>query len=160
MDWERWQPTDRATLLFVLDESKILLIRKKRGLGAGKISAPGGRMEPGESPLQCALRELKEEVGVTAFEAAERGLHHFQFMDGYALKVHVFITRRWSGEPVETDEAIPLWFDVAALPYEEMWEDDRLWMPHLLAGRSFVGWYLFDGDSMLQHRLELQEMSP
>jgi 8-oxo-dGTP diphosphatase len=61
----------------------------------------------------------------------------------------------FSGEPIETDEAIPMWFATDELPYEEMWEDDRLWMPHMLAGRPFVGWYLFDGDTMVDYRLDV-----
>ncbi len=40
-----------------------------------------------------------------------------------------------------------------AIPYEWMWEDDRHWMPHLLAGRWFVLRSLFHGDTMLGYRL-------
>ncbi|MEO1370466.1 MAG: NUDIX domain-containing protein, partial [Acidobacteriota bacterium] len=57
IDWRRWRPTDRATLVFVIDGGRILLIRKKRGLGAGKVNGPGGRLEAGETPVQCAVRE-------------------------------------------------------------------------------------------------------
>ncbi len=49
VDWTTWEPKERATLLFVIKEGQILLIRKKRGLGAGKINGPGGRLEPGET---------------------------------------------------------------------------------------------------------------
>ena len=65
VDWERWEPRQRATLLFVVRRDEILLIHKKRGLGAGKINGPGGRLEPGETPLACAIREVEEELCVT-----------------------------------------------------------------------------------------------
>ena len=65
IDWPSWSPGDRATLLFVIRDGEVLLIRKKRGLGAGKINGPGGRIEAGESPLEAAIREVQEEVGVT-----------------------------------------------------------------------------------------------
>ncbi len=159
VDWPNWTPQDRATLLFVIDGDRILLIRKKRGLGAGKINGPGGRIEPGESPKQCALRELHEEVGVHALSPVACGEHHFQFTDGYSLHVYVFASRSFRGEPIETDEAVPLWVSCEEIPYDEMWEDDRLWLPHMLAGRPFVGWYLFDGDSMVDYRLEVEESS-
>jgi 8-oxo-dGTP diphosphatase len=155
VDWENWEPRDRATLLFVMDAGRLLLIRKKRGLGAGKINGPGGRIEPGESPAECALRELEEEVGVVARAPRKCGEHHFQFTDGYSLHVYVFASTDFSGDPIETDEAVPMWVSQDELPYDEMWEDDRLWMPHLLAGRPFVGWYLFDGEAMVDYRLDV-----
>ena len=62
IDWTNWQPKERATLLFVLRDGQILLIHKKRGLGAGKINAPGGRLENGETPLAAAIRETQEET--------------------------------------------------------------------------------------------------
>ena len=68
IDWKSWQPGVRATLMFIIDEAKreVLLIRKKRGLGAGKINGPGGKIDPGETSLECAVRETQEELGVTA----------------------------------------------------------------------------------------------
>ena len=63
IDWSRWQPTELATLCFVIRDGQILLIHKKRGLGAGKINGPGGRIESGETAEQGAIRETQEEVG-------------------------------------------------------------------------------------------------
>lgn len=155
IDWETWQPVDPATLVFVIQDGRILLIRKKRGLGAGKINGPGGRLESGETPEACATRELHEELGVTAGPLVRAGDHRFQFVDGYSIFVHVYRTSAFAGEPIETDEAIPMWFAVEAIPFDEMWEDDRYWLPHLLDGRPFSGYWLFDGDRMLDYRLDL-----
>jgi 8-oxo-dGTP diphosphatase len=57
------------------------------------------------------------------------------------------------GEPAETEEAAPLWFPIAAMPYHEMWADDEMWFPLLLAGTPFRGHFLFDGDTMLTHEI-------
>lgn len=65
IDWAHWTPQERATLVFVRRDGHVLLIRKQRGLGAGKINGPGGRVDGDESPLQCAVREVQEELGVT-----------------------------------------------------------------------------------------------
>ncbi len=63
-DWSTWTPTEEATLLFAFDGGgRVLLIHKKRGLGKGKINGPGGRLEAGETPVQAAVRETREEVG-------------------------------------------------------------------------------------------------
>ena len=155
IDWESWSPSMRATLLFVIDGERGLFIRKKRGLGMGKINAPGGRIEEGETPLQAAERELTEEVGVEAIGTRARGELYFQFTDGLRLHCHVFEAREYHGVPVETDEALPMWLALDSLPYEEMWADDQIWLPEMLDGRSFVFHGLFHGDDMLGHSIQL-----
>lgn len=152
VDWSRWEPVDVATLLFVVRNGQVLLIRKKRGLGAGKINGPGGRIDAGETAEAAALREVEEELRITPTEVSRHGEHRFQFVDGYSIHVHVFRARGYVGTPEETEEALPIWAPVDDIPYDEMWEDDRIWLPHLLAGRSFEGRYVFDGDRMLDHR--------
>jgi 8-oxo-dGTP diphosphatase len=153
VDWASWCPVDRATLTFVIRDSRILLIRKKRGLGAGKINGPGGRIEPGESPLECAIREVQEELRVTPSGLDQRGELRFQFTDGYSIHVFVFSATDCHGQARETEEAIPLWTALDAIPYDEMWADDVLWLPRLLAGHSVAGRFIFDGDALLDHDL-------
>ncbi len=154
VDWLGWTPNDVATLCFVVRAGRILLIRKKRGLGAGKVNGPGGKCEPGETTLRCAVREVEEELRVTPLGLVELGELRFQFADGYAIHVHVYRADDCTGEPSETDEAIPLWTDVGAIPYAEMWADDELWLPMLLAGERFSGDFVFDDDVMLDYVLE------
>lgn len=155
IDWSSWRAVDRATLTFVLEDRRVLLIRKKRGLGAGKVNGPGGRIEPGEEPVECATREVEEELGITPLGLEYRGENLFQFTDGYSIHVYAFVASSYQGKVRETDEATPLWTDLDAIPYDEMWEDDRLWLPHALAGRAPRGRYIFDGDRMLDWELEV-----
>lgn len=156
IDWKSWRPKDPATLVFVVKDSSVLLIHKKRGLGAGKINAPGGRLEPGETPLEAAVRETREETGVTPLGLRFAGLNLFQFTDGYSIHVHVFKALDFEGEPKETEEAAPFWAPVDQLPYDEMWEDDRLWIPLLLQDVGFTGRYIFEGEVMLDHEIEVE----
>lgn len=143
-----------ATLVFCVRADRVLLIRKKRGLGAGKITAPGGRTEPGESLSACASRELREEVGLTLLDAPQAlGMLRFQFTSGYRLQVHLFRSQNFGGTETETDEAIPCWHNCDALPLDEMWEDDGLWLPQVLEGLPMRGDFLFDGERMLGHRV-------
>lgn len=153
IDWEAWQPTERATLCFVVECTRILLMEKKRGLGAGKVNGPGGRIEPGESPMACAVRECREELGITPTGLSWAGYLKFQFTDGYGLECTVFRASGFDGEPVETDEAVPLWTPLDAIPYERMWADDLHWLPLLLAGTPFEGRFVFDSDKMLEMHL-------
>jgi 8-oxo-dGTP diphosphatase len=154
VDWKLWRPDVRATLLFVVRDGRILLIRKKRGLGAGKINGPGGKLDGRETPLAGAIREVQEEIGVTPIGVEQRGEIRFQFTDGLALHGFVFLASGCEGEPRETDEAAPIWTPVDRIPYPEMWADDAVWMPWLLAGRKFSGVALFDGDRLLDQRFE------
>jgi len=153
--WPTWRARDLATLVFVIRGGEVLLMRKKRGLGAGKINGPGGKLEDGESPEACAVREVREELCVTPLGLEAVGENAFQFVDGYSIQVFVYRASGLEGEPTETAEGAPLWTPLADIPYHEMWEDDRLWLPHALAGRRFLGRYVFDGDTLLDHDLAL-----
>lgn len=153
IDWTTWSPRERATLLFVVRDGHVLCIRKKRGLGAGKINGPGGRIDPGETAEQAAIREVQEELRVTPVDVQPCGELDFQFVDGYSIRVYLFIAPDCHGEPEETAEAIPLWLATERMPYDEMWADDRLWMPMMFAGQTVGGRVIFDGDTLLDHEI-------
>jgi 8-oxo-dGTP diphosphatase len=156
-NWATWQPRQRVNLCFIVRDEKILLIRKKRGFGAGKINGPGGKVDPSETPLQAALRETYEELGIKPLGAKQHGELHFQFRDGYSLHCAVFLARDFEGEPRETDEAVPLWTPLDAIPYDEMWADDRHWLPLLIRGAHFAGYFEFDGERLLTRKVVVRE---
>jgi len=93
IDWDNWTPEEVATLLFVARAGEVLLIRKKRGLGAGKINGPGGRLEENETPLECAIRETQEELLINPLDIRPAGSCFFTptichvSMDTYSLPV-------------------------------------------------------------------------
>lgn len=149
-----WAPAERATLLFLVEPGRVFLIEKKRGLGAGKVNGPGGRLEPGETFAAAAVRETREETGLTPLDPVHAGHLWFEFADGYRLECAVFRATRHEGEPVETPEARPFWCAPDAIPYDRMWEDDRHWLPQVLSGRRVGGWFRFDGERMLEMRIE------
>lgn len=146
IDWETWRPEIRATLMFVLDGDELLLIRKLRGIGAGKINAPGGKIDPGETPLEAAIRETREEVLITPLHPRKVGELCFAMTDMPDIFCHVFLARGFEGTPTETEEAIPMWTHRYQVPYDLMWEDDRHWLPRMLEGESFRGRFLFEGE--------------
>lgn len=68
-------------------------------------------------------------------------------MDGQ--EVHVFLTREFEGEPSESDEMLPRWFAFESVPFDQMWADDRLWLPHVLfEGKSVRGHFHFAADEL------------
>jgi 8-oxo-dGTP diphosphatase len=154
IDWSLWTPKERATLLFVIHDGRILLIDKKTGLGAGKINGPGGRIEAGEQAREAAVREVREELCVVPTGVRPCGELSFQFTDGYSLHGSVFTASGFTGELCETDEAAPLWVPLTDIPFERMWEDDHLWIPLMLAGTPFRGFFVFEGDAMLDSSID------
>ena len=157
VDWLTWEAKERAVICFLLRKSEILLINKKRGLGAGKVNGPGGKCEPGETLAEAAIRETEEEVGLRPRSVEARGTLHFQFLDGYSLDVALFLSREYDGELVETAEADPFWVSRDEIPFDRMWADDALWLPELLRGKSVTGRFLFDEDRMVDYALRFQE---
>ena len=154
VDGANWRPKEEGTLCFVIQDGQILLIEKKRGLGAGKVNGPGGRLEKGETAEQAAIRETQEEVGITPTGVQWAGELRFQFRDGYSLHCTVYRASGWEGELMETAEAKPFWVRTDQIPYDRMWADDEQWMPRLLAGEKFLGWFEFDGDRMEWSKME------
>ena len=140
-----------ATLLLLLREDEILLAMKKRGFGAGRYNGVGGKIEPGESIEQALVRECQEEIGVTPTVYEKVAFHDFRFPNGTTdMQVHAYISREWEGEPIETGEMAPHWFRLREIPYEQMWQDDIVWLPLVLQGKKLRCVFTFDKHDTLQ----------
>ncbi len=133
----------QTTLLFVrAAPDRLLLARKKRGLGVDKWNGPGGKRQGDETAAAAAARECEEETGlaVAAEEARHCGVIEFRFVDrpAWDSECHLFAAeyRAGMGEPRETEEMAPRWFAESELPWEHMWPDDRIWLPRLLRGET------------------------
>jgi mutator protein MutT len=148
----------QTTILFLLKDDKILLAMKKRGFGAGKWNGVGGKLDVGETAEQAAIRETQEEIGVTPLNLEKVAHHTFKvpsFGDGNLIS-HTFVARQWQGEPTETEEMAPKWFAINEIPYDQMWEDDKFWLPDVLAGNKLVCNFDFDDkDTMLNKDVKI-----
>jgi 8-oxo-dGTP pyrophosphatase MutT (NUDIX family) len=149
-----------TTLCFLIKDDKVLLAMKKRGFGAGKFNGVGGKLEPGESVLAAAVREVEEEISVKLSESNLR--HHatlffeFENKPGWNQKCCVFVADSWRGSPGESEEMKPEWFKVDNLPFENMWVDDPHWLPKVLAGLRLRAKFIFDTDGKT---IKFQEIS-
>ena len=132
------------TLCYIISGDQILLGIKKGRFGKDKWNGFGGRVEEKDGSIESgAVREIKEEVGLIVQESnLERvGEILFLFTEKPALsrKVYIFLTREWQGEPLETEEMRPEWFDLKSVPYNDMWAVDKAILPLLLAGKKVEG---------------------
>lgn len=148
----------QVTLLFLLTDSEILLAMKKRGFGSGLYNGVGGKLDPGETVEQAAVRECQEEIGVTPHNIQKVAELNFVFAEPEQpdMFVTTFVTREWTGEPVETEEMAPKWFSRSDIPYSTMWEDDPYWLPQVLEGKNIRGEFHFSSDDKLvRHQVKL-----
>ncbi|MBI4181878.1 MAG: 8-oxo-dGTP diphosphatase [Candidatus Aenigmarchaeota archaeon] len=133
-----------ATLCYLFKDGKVLLQKKAEGkFGGGKWNAPGGKIKSMETPVKAAIREVAEETGLKVEKVQPAGVLQFFDEGGHVFLVHVFRSDRFSGEPRPSREGELQWFPATRLPLEEMWEDDRYWLPALLEGKPFRGSFLF-----------------
>lgn len=146
VDWENWQGEMPATLMFIVQEGRVLLIEKLRGIGQGKINGPGGKIDPGETPEQCVVRECQEELHITPKNPVKMGELWFAMSDIPDIHCHVFMATEFDGVPTPTEEANPLWTQISEIPYDRMWEDDQYWLPQMLVGQKFLGKFIFEGE--------------
>ncbi|XP_053327209.1 oxidized purine nucleoside triphosphate hydrolase [Spea bombifrons] len=144
------------TLVLVVQPPRILLGMKKRGFGAGRWNGFGGKVQTGETIEEAAKRELWEESSLRVETLQKIGQIKFEFIGSTEiLDVHVFRADDFTGEPTESEEMRPQWFELENIPYEGMWPDDRYWMPLLLQKKKFLGYFKFEGhDTILDYTLE------
>lgn len=143
-----------ATLCFIIRQSSpahVLLGKKKRGFGAGKLNGIGGKLDPGESPTDGVIREVHEEVGLTiskeTLHTAGQITFRFPFIPEFDHFVHLFVATEWEGEPIESAEMLPFWFPVNEIPFQQMWQDDAYWLPIVLNGKAIRAEFEFGEDN-------------
>jgi mutator protein MutT len=144
----------QTNICFLLREGEVLLAMKKRGFGAGKWNGAGGKCETGETPLQAAIREVREEICV---DVREEDMHftallhfHFPHKPEWDQKCSVFLADSFTGEPQETEEMRPRWFLLKDIPYSSMWADDVLWLPQVLEGDVLDARFVFNEDNSVR----------
>jgi len=144
------------TLGFVLEKNKILLGMKKKGLGEGRWNGFGGKVEAGETIEEGMKREFFEECGLEVKKVEPVGKIEFSWeTKPTVLEVHFFKVIEYNGEPKESEEMKPQWFEISKIPFEKMWKDDPYWMPLFLAGKKFKGKFLFnEKDEVIKHELK------
>jgi len=138
----------QTTICYVVNNrGKVLLQKKRRGFGQGKWNGPGGKLDPGETMDECAVREVREETGVWARNLTEMAYLEFVFPSGQENSnncSYVYVCRDWEGEPEDKGEGELKWFKTSALPLDLMWDDDRYWLPQVLLGEYISKRFYFD----------------
>lgn len=139
------KPNKYMTLSFILNKKQILLAMKKTGFGKGRWNGYGGKVKSDEEIESAAKRETLEEIGIKVEELEKRAIIDFNLpKEEKMLQVHLFEITKHSGEPKETKEMKPKWFEIDKIPYKDMWDDDSYWLPVFLEGKLFRAYFEFD----------------
>jgi 8-oxo-dGTP pyrophosphatase MutT (NUDIX family) len=140
--------------------TEILLAMKKRGFGKGRWNGVGGKpdVEKNETVLDSAIRETEEEIGVKIKNLEKVAVMDFYFPfipkeKDFNQQVHLYLVREWEGDPIETEEMKPQWFGVEEIPFDEMWNDDKHWMPHILTGQKLKAEFQFGHEDNVMDKI-------
>jgi 8-oxo-dGTP diphosphatase len=138
----------QVVLVFLRHKTQVLLGIKKIGFGLGKYVAVGGHIEADESPEQAARREFFEETSteVTNLILKARVTFEFPAKPEWDMHAHVFESFEWHGDLLESAEIAPVWFEIAALPLAEMWDDAGYWVRQVLSGQCFDARMVYSND--------------
>ncbi|PPR01952.1 hypothetical protein CVT24_011100 [Panaeolus cyanescens] len=141
---------DVAYQVSAVKDGKVLLGYKKRGFGVGRYNGFGGKVDPGETSLEAAARELEEEAGITAALTHAGSLFFMTEGAKWAFQIEIYRADDYKGTITETDEMRPEWFklpgdsqkqnnDLPSIPFDKMWDTDHVWLPWLFQKQKFAG---------------------
>lgn len=112
-------------------------IKKKNDIHEGKWNGLGGKMERGESPEECIIREVKEEAGLKINPVLRGIITEPEFDGKNDWIVFVYTAEDFQGELIECSEGQLEWIPDDKLFGLNLWEGDRLFLKWLLDGKFF-----------------------
>ena len=159
----RSRTVPRTTLCYLEREGRWLMLhrtKKEHDANHDKWIGIGGHVESGESPMDCILREAKEETGLTLLDCRCRGLVHFR-SDAYPDEdMHLYSATRWEGRLRTCNEGDLEWVEkdrVLSLP---LWEGDKVFLKLLDSGAPYFDLTLeYRGDALARAELDGRELT-
>lgn len=120
-------------------------IKKEHDMHKGKWNGLGGKVEPGETPEECVIREVKEECGLTIRSPVLKGLLTFPAFDGFDdWYVFVYVATEFDGVVTESEEGVLKWVPHAALDKLNVWDGDKLFLTWLDRKGFFSAKFIYD----------------
>ena len=146
-----------ATLCYVRKDHKTLMvhrIKKANDMHQGKWNGLGGKLEPGETPEECACREIFEESGLRLRSLTLKGLLTFpKFSNDEDWYAFVFVAEPEDGELIDSPEGVLAWVDNDRLAELNLWEGDRIFLPWLDRPDFFSGKFVYRDGRCVEHQV-------
>ncbi len=146
-----------ATLCYVIDKKKnrtLMLhrVKKVNDVHEGKWNGLGGKLEIGESPEECVIREIKEESGLTISDPRLHGFITFPLFDGVDdWYVFVFTAENYSGEIIESAEGNLEWIPSESVTALNLWEGDAIFLKWLKEDKFFSAKFIYEKGMLKNH---------
>lgn len=148
-----------ATLCYIRKNGKTLMlhrVKKANDMHEGKWNGLGGKFEDGESPEECAVREVKEECGLNVKNPKLKGILTFPaFSNNETWYVFVFLMTEFDGELIESNEGDLAWIDNEKLFDLNLWGGDKIFMQQLDQEGFFSGKFIYKDGELIEHKLEI-----
>jgi 8-oxo-dGTP diphosphatase len=133
-------------------------VKKENDMHMGKWNGLGGKLEPGETPEECAIREIREEAGLIARNPELKGFLTFPgFANDEDWYAFVFVVREFEGELVESPEGYLQWIDDEKLLDLDLWEGDRIFLRWLEREGFFSGKFVYENGKLMSHEVVFHE---
>jgi len=146
-----------ATLCYVRRDGKTLMvhrIKKENDMHLGKWNGLGGKLEPGESPEECAIREIYEESGLRVSNPSLKGILTFPgFANDEDWYAFVFVFTNFEGELTESDEGNLAWIDDSKLLDLNLWQGDLIFIPWLSHPGFFSGKFIYKDGQFIDYQV-------
>lgn len=153
-----------ATLCYVKDDRKTLMlhrVKKANDFHEGKWNGLGGKMELGETPEECVIREIEEEAGLKILEPHLRGILTFPaFAKEEDWYVFVYTADKFSGELIDSPEGRLEWIDDDKLLELNLWGGDRHFLKWIDEGRFFSGKFSYRDGELHEHNVVFHDVTP
>jgi 8-oxo-dGTP diphosphatase len=127
-------------------------IKKRKDMHAGKWNGLGGKLEPGETPEECVIREVREECGLSIVRPILKGVLTFPaFSGGEDWLTFVFVAVDFSGTLSESSEGVLAWIEDERLYSLELWEGDRIFLRWLEQDDFFSAKFVYINGELANH---------
>lgn len=128
--------------------------KKENDYHEGKWNGLGGKFEAGESPEDCAIREMKEETGLDVKNPIMKGFITFPNFDGVDdWYVFVFVFHDFEGDLIESPEGHLEWIDNDKLIELNLWEGDKIFIPWLFQEKFFSAKFNYENGKFIDHEV-------
>lgn len=127
-------------------------IKKENDMHHGKWNGLGGKLDAGETPEECVMREVQEESGLVIHEPQLKGILTFpKFSKDEDWYAFIFVADKLQGELIDSSEGVLKWIDDDQLLDLDLWEGDRIFIPWLDRPGFFSGKFVYDSGRLIDH---------